>query len=180
MSPDIGPQSGPRETVMAPLAGWATPLSELPDPVFAGLVLGDGVAIDPTDQILRAPCDGTVTMLHRAHHALTLRTAAGADILMHIGLDTVEPNGAGFTPHVAAGQQVRQGDALISFDAASIAGRVKSLLSPVIVTAGDQNFNMADRCQGREVKTGDAIFTIWPGRSFPRIPPGHRRPKRRK
>lgn len=129
MSPDIGAQSGPRETVMAPLAGWATPLSELPDPVFAGLVLGDGVAINPVDQLVRAPCDGTITMLHRAHHALTLRTSAGADILMHIGLNTVELNGVGFTPHVTAGQQVRQGDALISFDAASIAVRVKSLLT---------------------------------------------------
>ena len=167
MSPDIGAQSGPRETVMAPLAGWATPLAELPDPVFAGLVLGDGVAIDPVDQILRAPCDGTITMLHRAHHALTLRTTAGADILMHIGLDTVELNGAGFTPHVAAGQQVRQGDALISFDAASIAGRVKSLLSPVIVTAGDRTFTVADRRQGREVKTGEAIFTIAPDSAAP-------------
>nr|WP_294516698.1 phosphoenolpyruvate--protein phosphotransferase [uncultured Rhodopila sp.] len=152
---------------MAPLAGWATPLSELPDPVFAGLVLGDGVAIDPVDQVLRAPCDGTITMLHRAHHALTLRTAAGADILMHIGLDTVELNGVGFTPHVAAGQQVRQGDALISFDAASIAGRVKSLLSPVIVTAGDRTFTVANRSQGREVKTGEAIFTIAPDSAAP-------------
>jgi phosphoenolpyruvate-protein phosphotransferase len=167
MSPDIGAQSGPRETVMAPLAGWATPLSELPDPVFAGLVLGDGVAIDPIDQVLRAPCDGTITMLHRAHHALTLRTSAGADILMHIGLDTVELNGDGFTPHVGAGQQVRQGDALISFDAASIALRVKSLLSPVIVTAGDRTFTVADRRQGREVKAGEAIFTIAPDSASP-------------
>jgi phosphocarrier protein FPr/phosphocarrier protein len=167
MSPDIGTQSGPRETVMAPLAGWATPLSELPDPVFAGLVLGDGVAIDPVDQVLRAPCDGTITMLHRAHHALTLRTTAGADILMHIGLDTVELDGVGFTPHVAAGQQVRQGDALISFDAASIAMRVKSLLSPVIVTAGDRTFTVSDRCRDREVRTGEAIFTIAPDSASP-------------
>jgi phosphocarrier protein FPr/phosphocarrier protein len=130
-------------------------------------VLGDGVAIDPVDQVLRAPCDGTITMLHRAHHALTLRTSAGADILMHIGLDTVDLNGVGFTPHVTAGQQVRQGDALISFDAASIAVRVKSLLSPVIVTAGDRTFTVADRRQSQEVRTGEAIFTIAPDSASP-------------
>jgi phosphocarrier protein FPr/phosphocarrier protein len=160
MSPDIGAEARPQETLVAPLAGWATPLSELPDPVFAGLVLGDGVAIDPIEQVLRAPCDGTVTMLHRAHHALTLRSKAGADILMHIGLDTVDLGGAGFTPHVAAGQEVHTGEALISFDAAMLAGRVKSLLSPVIVTAGDRSFTLANRRQGQEVRAGDAIFTI--------------------
>ncbi|KAA5612001.1 phosphoenolpyruvate--protein phosphotransferase [Rhodovastum atsumiense] len=150
----------PEQAIKAPLAGWVTPLSELEDPVFAGLVLGDGVAIDPVESTLRAPCDGIVTMLHRAHHALTLRTADGADILMHIGLDTVALGGTGFTPHVAVGQQVRTGEALISFDVALLAGRAKSLVSPVIVTAGDRSFTVADRVLGREVTAGDILFTL--------------------
>src|SRR5271165_1835060 len=82
--------------VRAPIAGWATALDEVPDPVFAGRVLGDGIAIDPFEPVLRAPCDGVVTTLHRAHHALTLQSSEGAVILVHIGLDTVSLKGEGF------------------------------------------------------------------------------------
>jgi glucose-specific phosphotransferase system IIA component len=91
----------------APIAGRATALDEVPDAVFAGRVLGDGLAIDPFESTLRAPCDGVITTSHRAHHALTLRTSQGAEILVHIGLDTVALNGKEFDAHVAEGQAVR-------------------------------------------------------------------------
>src|SRR6185437_6196360 len=86
--------------LVAPLAGWSTPLAEAPDPVFSGRMLGDGLAIDPTGFTLHAPCDGEIVALPESRHAVTLRTAFGADILMHIGIDTVGLGGEGFEAHV--------------------------------------------------------------------------------
>ena len=87
----------------APMQGWALPIDQVPDAVFADRMLGDGVAIDPTGDGLYAPCDATVLTLLDSGHAITLRTAEGAEILIHIGLDTVALGGRGFSPCVAVG-----------------------------------------------------------------------------
>lgn len=145
----------------APIAGWVTPLTDVADPVFAGRVLGDGIAIDPFETILRAPCAGTIVTLHRAHHAVTLRTDNGVDLLMHIGLDTVALNGDGFMVHIAQGQKVEAGDALISFDLASVSGRVPSLVTPVIVTNGDAVEIVARAPEG-EIAAGDNLMQLRP------------------
>jgi len=121
-------------TLRAPLAGWCAPLDEAPDEVFAGRLLGDGVAIDPTAGTLHAPCDGEVVLLAPTRHAVTLRSAA-CDVLLHVGIDTVALGGEGFTAHVTQGTQVRAGDELLSFDLDLLARRARSLLTPVIVTA---------------------------------------------
>lgn len=132
-------QAGPADVVLrAPLSGVVVPLDRVPDPVFAQRLAGDGVSIDPTSSVLLAPCDGTVTQVHRAGHAVTLRTAHGLELMMHIGLDTVELGGRGFTPHVRTGQQVRTGEALISFDADDVATHARSLLTAIIVTNMDR------------------------------------------
>ncbi len=75
--------------LLCPLQGWSAPLDEVPDPVFAGRMLGEGLAIDPLGSTLHAPCAGQVLALPDTRHAVTLRSAQGADILMHIGIDTV-------------------------------------------------------------------------------------------
>ncbi|MBV8401067.1 MAG: HPr family phosphocarrier protein, partial [Acetobacteraceae bacterium] len=147
--------------VGTPIVGWATPLEEVPDPVFAGRVLGDGIAIDPFEPVLRAPCDGVITTLHRAHHALTLRTRQGAEILMHIGLDTVALKGEGFEPHVTEGQAVRRGDRLITFDMGFIAEHAPSLLVPVIVT-NPESFTIASRTTGRVVRRDETVLVLRP------------------
>ena len=77
------------ETILAPFDGWCSALAEIPDEVFARAMLGDGVALDPTSSELRAPCDGEVISIAAARHAIALRTAAGAEILVHVGSDTV-------------------------------------------------------------------------------------------
>ena len=87
----------------APLAGPLVPLEQVPDPVFSNATLGDGVAIDPLNDVLHAPCAGEVVQLARTGHALTLRAANGAEILLHIGVDTVQLQGRGFSPLVALG-----------------------------------------------------------------------------
>jgi phosphocarrier protein FPr len=85
----------------APLDGVVVPLEQVPDPVFSQKMVGDGASIDPTSQVLIAPCDGRVTQLHKAHHAVTLTTADGIELMMHIGLDTVNLKGEGFIAKVA-------------------------------------------------------------------------------
>jgi phosphocarrier protein FPr len=92
----------------APVSGWATPLEEVPDPAFAKKMVGDGIAIDPTSSELRAPCDGVVVSLHDAHHACIVRCHDGAEVLLHIGIDTVSLRGEGFSPVARAGQSVHR------------------------------------------------------------------------
>src|ERR1700704_6396489 len=111
----------------APLAGWVTRLDEVPDAAFAQGLVGDGVAIDPVSSELCAPCDGVVVSVHRAHHACTLRSDGGAEILLHIGIDSVELRGEGFRALVANGQRVRTGDPIIRFDMDLVARKLRSL-----------------------------------------------------
>ena len=118
----------------APLSGFLVPIERVPDPVFSQKMVGDGIALDPTNESLLAPCDGRVAMLHPAGHALTLVTAEGIEVLMHIGLDTINLKGEGFKPRVANGDTVRTGTPLIDFDADFLALRARSLISMIVVT----------------------------------------------
>jgi phosphocarrier protein FPr len=122
----------------APLSGVLVPLDQVPDPVFAEKMVGDGVSIDPVDTTLLAPCAGRVIQLHSAAHAVTLSTDNGLEVLIHIGLDTVQLKGQGFTPRVKVGDRVEQGDALIEFDADYVATHAKSLLTQVVLTTLDR------------------------------------------
>ncbi|MDV7144726.1 phosphoenolpyruvate--protein phosphotransferase [Tropicimonas sp. TH_r6] len=123
---------------VAPLDGVMLPLEQVPDPVFAQKMVGDGVSIDPLGDMLRAPCAGRVAQLHRAGHAVTLSTPEGVEVMLHIGLDTVMLKGEGFTPQVEEGQEVAQGDPLIGFDPDFLATHAKSLLTQVVITNSDR------------------------------------------
>jgi len=158
-SPNADLTSGPDLILLAPLDGWASPLGEVPDPVFADKMMGDGLAIDPTGSVLSAPCDGEIVLLHPAYHAVTLRAANGAEILMHIGLDTVALGGQGFTPHVTRGQKVRAGDTLISFDLDQLARSARSLITPIIITNGE-DFAIAQRLENAGVARGQNLLTL--------------------
>src|SRR6478609_5361849 len=105
-----------RLQLLAPLSGHIWPLERIPDPVFAQKMVGDGLSIDPTDNVLRAPCDGEIATLHAAGHAVTLRSEEGVEVLLHIGIDTVGLKGEGFQPRVKVGDRVKAGDPLIEFD----------------------------------------------------------------
>ncbi|RRN66024.1 phosphoenolpyruvate--protein phosphotransferase [Caulobacter sp. 602-1] len=145
----------------APLKGWIAPLDEAPDAVFAERMLGDGLAIDPLDSTLHAPCDAVVTTVHRARHAVTLRAANGAEILMHVGLETVALNGEGFSVFVKEGQSVKAGDKLLGFDIDLLAQRARSLISPVVITNPDA-FEIVRRDQDLEVSVGDFLMELAP------------------
>ena len=156
---DNGSPAGDNLVLVAPLDGWAAPLSEVPDPVFAGKLMGDGVAIDPASSLLSAPCDGEVILLHDAHHAITLRAANGAEILIHIGLDTVNLSGGGFTPHVTRGQRVTAGAPLISFDLDHLGRTARSLITPMIIANGE-DFVIEWRLENSRVVRGQEVMRL--------------------
>ncbi len=147
--------------LVSPLNGWIASLDEVPDAVFAGRMLGDGVAIDPLGAELVAPCDGVVVSAHRAGHAVTLRSAAGAEILMHVGLETVALGGEGFEACVREGQAVKAGDVLIRFDLDLLAQKAKSLITPVIIT-NPEAFEIVRRDQDRAVEAGGFLMELRP------------------
>ncbi len=148
-------------TLAAPLAGWAMPLTEVPDPAFAQGLVGTGMAIDPTVNELRSPCDGVVLSIHRARHACTVRTAGGAEVLLHLGVDTVGLNGEGFTAHVQDGQSVKTGDRLISFDMDLVGSRAQSLVSMMVVV--NDGYTVDGQSVNREIAAGDAAMTVHGG-----------------
>jgi multiphosphoryl transfer protein len=147
--------------LIAPLEGWSTSLDEVPDAVFAERLLGDGVAIDPTSATLHAPCDGEVIALPAQKHAITLRAPNGAQILLHVGIDTVALNGVGFEPHVGVGARVKSGDALLTFDLDLLAQRAPSLITPMIVT-DEVPFSVVRRVTDRAVAVGEFLMELAP------------------
>ena len=156
---DVAPSGG--LLLNAPLQGWVASLEETPDAVFAERMLGDGLAIDPTGSVLHAPCDGRVISVHRARHAVTLRAGNGAEILMHVGLETVALDGEGFSVHVAEGQAVKAGQALIGFDLDLLARKAKSLITPIVVT-NPEAFSIVRRAQDHETGVGGFLMELTP------------------
>ncbi|HFK1684641.1 TPA: PTS glucose transporter subunit IIA [Bacillus tropicus] len=125
------------ETIVAPLTGAVKNIEEVPDPVFAGRMMGDGVAIDPTEGVVVSPVDGEIVQLFHTKHAIGIKAKNGTEILIHVGLETVKMEGEGFEAHVSEGQDVKAGDKLISFDLELIREKAKSTITPIVITNTD-------------------------------------------
>ncbi|HTY50368.1 MAG TPA: phosphoenolpyruvate--protein phosphotransferase [Steroidobacteraceae bacterium] len=155
--------------LLSPLAGYALPLVEVPDPVFAEGLAGDGLAIDPTGELLHAPCAGQVRLLPAGLHALQLLTD-GAELLMHVGIDTVRLGGRGFEPLVADGARVRTGDALLRFSLDAIARGARSAVTPLLLS-GPAGAAISRRVTGRQLAVGDFLMEVAPaGAGAPQAP----------
>lgn len=151
--------TGTVATIVSPLTGDIKPLSEAKDPVFAQGVMGQGVLIEPSAGELVAPVSGTVSVLFPSKHAVGLVSEDGVELLMHIGMDTVNLDGKGFTAHVSQGDKVAVGDALISFDIAAITEAGYPVETPVIVTNhSDYQVAVLEDATG-SVSVGQAILT---------------------
>ena len=124
------------EAFAAPVKGRVMPVSEVEDQVFASKAMGDGIAIDPAEGKIYAPFSGEITVAFPTGHAYGLKAANGKEVLIHIGMDTVELNGKGFTPHVKQGDIVKQGDLLTDVDLDYIRSQGKPVITPVIFTDG--------------------------------------------
>ena len=148
-----------RLEILSPLSGQVWRLEDVPDPVFAQKLVGDGLSIDPTDAVLRAPCDCDVVSLPAASHAVTLRTTDGIELLIHVGIDTVKLKGQGFRPLVKPGDRVRAGAPLIDFDLDFLATHAKSLLTQVVIANSDR-VGSWQRASGLVSAGKDTLFTV--------------------
>ncbi|MFP1937759.1 PTS beta-glucoside transporter subunit IIABC [Lonsdalea quercina] len=145
----VGPVPGVRTEILAsPLTGQAIPLEEVNDSTFASGLLGKGIAIVPEEGKLYAPVDGTVASLFKTHHAIGLAADHGAEVLIHVGVDTVKLDGLHFTPHVAIGDVVKQGDLLLTFDAEAIAAAGYDLTTPIIISNSDSYLDVLPLARG--------------------------------
>lgn len=124
--------------LLSPLNGKVLKLEDVPDETFAQKILGDGFAIDPTSNVVKAPCAAKVTHVFPTGHALALVTPQGLEILVHVGIDTVKMKGQGFEALVRVGDQVKPGDDLIRFDLELVRKQAKSTITPVIITNMDK------------------------------------------
>lgn len=148
-----------RIRVSSPLSGQVWPLERVPDPVFSQKMVGDGLSIDPVDTTLLATCDGEIVSVHPAGHAVTLRTPEGMELIMHVGIDTVNLKGQGFEPRVKAGDRVHAGDPLIQFDLDFLATNAKSLLTQIVIANSDCVTGW-ERASGFVSAGKDALFTV--------------------
>jgi len=147
------------ETIVAPMAGKAIALTDVADPVFASEAMGKGMAIEPTEGKVYAPVDGTITVLAETGHAVGLLSDDGAEILLHIGIDTVELKGEPFTAHVKQMQEVKKGDLLMDVDLAAVKAAGKATTTMVIITNTD-DYASVDAHVGADVAPGDAVIDV--------------------
>jgi multiphosphoryl transfer protein len=152
------PNNNKELTLSAPLSGPVLTLANVPDAVFASGAMGDGIAIDPLNDTLYAPCAGEVIHVARTGHAVTLRADNGAELLLHLGLDTVELQGDGFSMLVKEGARVSHGQPLLRYDLDKVARRCKSLVSLLVITNGEHF--QARPITLKTVKVGEPLLHI--------------------
>jgi glucose-specific phosphotransferase system IIA component len=149
-----------RVEVLAPFSGRVVSLEEVPDPVFSERMLGDGLAVDPTEGIGVAPVTGKLTVFHRAGHAFAVQATAEVGVLVHVGLDTVHMKGEGFTRLAEVGDEVVAGQEIVYFDLAAIEAAGYSPLSPVILPDLPASYRV-EKTTAAAVRAGqDVLFTV--------------------
>ena len=154
------PAAAAKDTVLAAcLTGTVVPLADVKDEAFASGALGDGIAIEPTDGELVAPADGEISSTFETHHAVGMTTADGAELLMHIGIDTVKLGGKHFTYLVNEGDKVKKGQPLIRFELEAIKAEGYPVTTPLIVCNTDDYAAVAAKASGT-VKQGDALLEL--------------------
>ncbi|KOR87812.1 beta-glucoside-specific PTS transporter subunit IIABC [Paenibacillus solani] len=148
------------EVVVSPLAGKVIPMSQVPDTAFSEEHMGKGVAIEPDEGILRAPVDGEIAVIFRTKHAIVITTAHGAEVLMHIGINTVQLKGEHFESLVQVGDKVKKGQPIVKFDVDAIRAKGYATVTPTIVTNYSEfpEFEMAKT--NETIKIGEPIMTI--------------------
>lgn len=150
---------GTQIKIQSPLSGELVPLTEVEDEVFSSGAMGKGAAILPTDGTLVAPFDSKISSFFPTKHAIGLTDENGIELLIHIGMDTVQLNGKHFSSSVEEGQEVKQGDTLVNFDVEAIQQAGYSVVSPIIVTNTD-SFKQVASEKSRHVEPNDTIITV--------------------
>jgi len=146
-------------SIYSPLIGNVVSLSDVNDPVFAQEMMGKGIAVFPTVGQVFAPCDGELISVFRTLHALTIKADNGAEIIIHIGLETVALDGQHFESHVQDGHRIKKGDLLLTFDLEQIKKAGYDLVTPVIVT-NPTLFQRVEETKKDVVNSGDLLMEL--------------------
>lgn len=147
--------------ILAPATGTVKDITDVPDKTFADKVLGDGAAVIPAEGKIYAPADGTVVNIMDTKHGIMFRTSQGVELLIHIGLETVNLKGKYFTSHTENGAQVKAGDLLVEFDLEAIKADGYNPVTPIVVTNGDDYIRSVNMVKsGEKVAHGDCLLTI--------------------
>ena len=145
-----------KNNFVAPVDGKTMDLSEVPDPVFAQKMAGDGLAIDATGDVIVAPCDGDLTLVFKTKHAFAMTLDNGIELLVHIGIETVSLNGEGFEQLAEAGTKVKAGTPIIKIDREFIKSKNLPLVTPILITNPDVVKSM-DAKTGLDAKAGETV-----------------------
>ena len=141
------------------LNGTVVSLENVEDDVFSQKILGEGIAVEPSEGRLYAPCDGRINSIFDTKHAVTIQSSDGADVLLHIGIDTVKLGGKHFESHVSDGQEVKKGDLLVTFDIDAIKAEGYKLTTPLIIGNTDDYSSFSPAAQGK-ISAGDVILRM--------------------
>lgn len=147
------------DDLYAPMAGKAVAITQVPDPTFAEGMLGNGIAIEPTEGKVYAPCDATVDMMFPTGHAVSLVADCGAEILIHVGLETVSLEGKPFTIHAANGDKVKKGQLLIEVDLKAVEAAGLKTITPMVVCNTD-NYPTFQTKVDRDVTNADVVIQL--------------------
>ncbi len=146
--------------ILSPMIGEVVALEEVADPVFADKIIGDGIAIIPAEGKVVAPCDGIITTLFHTYHAFVIEANNGAHIMVHVGLDTVQLNGEGFTPQVKEGDRVTAGQTILLVDLEVLKVKAKSLMTPVVIVNSDDIGVRVQEVRLGLTQQGQIIYTL--------------------
>ena len=155
----FGGEEKDEKVIAAPVSGKAVPMSQVNDPTFSQEILGKGTAVIPSEGKIVAPADGQVTMVFDTKHALSIQTDNGAELIIHVGLDTVQLKGQYFTAHVKQGDRVQAGDLLITADLEQIRAAGYDVITPVLICNTPDFPDMVCHT-GMQVKPADPIITL--------------------
>ena len=123
--------------IKAPLTGEIIPIEEVPDPIFANKIVGDGIAINPTSIFIDAPCDGDISKIFETNHAFSMETLFGVELFVHFGIDTVQLKGKGFRRIAREGEKIKLGDPVIAVDLIFLKKKAKSVITSIIISNMD-------------------------------------------
>ncbi|MGQ8883442.1 PTS sugar transporter subunit IIA [Bacillus paralicheniformis] len=147
-----------KEEIFSPLTGQLVPLEQVPDPVFSEKMMGDGIAVIPEEGVLVSPVEGEVVQVFHSKHAIGIKSVSGLDILLHVGLETVELNGEGFTVFIKEGQTVKVGDPLLNFDISFLRNENKEIITPIIITNYSDKVDEIVHVDQQAVLRGENLF----------------------
>ncbi|WP_169734415.1 PTS sugar transporter subunit IIA [Deefgea rivuli] len=149
--------SGNETILFAPVTGEVVAIEDVPDAAFASKAVGEGVGIRPTGKLVVAPCDGELVKIFNTNHAFALVTDSGAELIVHIGIETVKLGGQGFTRLAQQGSRVKAGDPVLELDLDYLAANAASIISPVVLSNADQ-FTALESVASGSVEAGKTVL----------------------